>query len=206
MMPLIVDLDHTLIAGDLLLKSSIGVLRQNPLLVFIYPVWFLRGKGYLKDQLVKRFPIDASRLKYNQKVIDYIKTRKKRGDQIILATASHKLYAFGVAAYLKTKKTPKNTAVIGKDLFTQSSKKLKSKPLNLFDDVMASNKNFNLSSGNKAAKLVERFGTHGFDYMGDHKRDLPVWEVANLAILVNASDKIIKKTKHLNTLILSKKT
>jgi hypothetical protein len=30
--------------------------------------------------------------------------------------------------------------------------------MDLFDDVMASNKRFNLSSHNKADKLVERFG------------------------------------------------
>jgi len=36
-------------------------------------------------------------------------------------------------------------------------------------------------------------------------RDLPVWEAANLSILVNASDRVIKNTQHLNTLILSRK-
>jgi hypothetical protein len=53
-------------------------------------------------------------------------------------------------------------------------------------NIMASNKHFNLSSHNKADKLVERFGKQGFDYIGDHMRDLPVWEASNLAILVNA--------------------
>jgi phosphoserine phosphatase len=70
---------------------------------------------------------------------------------------------------------------------------------------MASNKHFNLSSHNKADKLVERFGKQGFDYIGDHMRDFPVWEASNLAILVNVSTKVIRKTQHLNTLILSKK-
>ena len=41
--------------------------------------------------------------------------------------------------------------------------------------------------------------------MGDHMRDLPVWEASNLAILVNVSDRVIKNTQHLNTLILSRK-
>jgi hypothetical protein len=47
---------------------------------------------------------------------------------------------------------------------------------------MASNKDFNLSSHNKAKKLIERFGEQKFDYIGDHIRDLPVWEASNLAI------------------------
>jgi 3-deoxy-D-manno-octulosonate 8-phosphate phosphatase KdsC-like HAD superfamily phosphatase len=67
---------------------------------------------------------------------------------------------------------------------------------------MASNKDFNLSSHNKAKKLIERFGEQKFDYIGDHIRDLPVWEASNLAILINTSNKVIQKTQHLNTLIL----
>ena len=175
--PLIVDLDHTLINTDLLFESSMGVLKQQPWLLLLYPFWFFKGKGYLKDQLVKRFTVDVSSLPYLQETIDYIHERKQQGSSIILATASHKDYAFAVA-----------------------------KHINLFDDVMASNADFNLSSHNKADKLIERFGHKGFDYMGDHMRDMPVWEASNLSILVNVTDKIIKRTAHLNTLLISKKS
>jgi phosphoserine phosphatase len=133
--------------------------------------------------------INAKNLPYNKTVIEYIKKRKDKGDKIILATASHELYATNIFNYLKTEKI--STTINEKN--------------NLFDDVMASNKNFNLSSKNKAAKLIERFGKKKFDYMGDHLRDIPVWEAANLSILVNPSNKIIKKTKHLNTITLSSK-
>ncbi|CAB9539172.1 UbiA prenyltransferase family protein [Bathymodiolus brooksi thiotrophic gill symbiont] len=173
MTPLIVDLDHTLINTDLLYESSMAVLKKSPWLLPLYPFWFLIGKGYLKEQLVKRCKIDTSKLPYNTATIAYIKKRKKQGDIIILATASHKVYALSVAKHLK-----------------------------LFNDVMASNKDFNLSSHNKAKKLIERFGEQKFDYIGDHIRDLPVWEASNLAILINTSNKVIQKTQHLNTLIL----
>ena len=174
--PLIVDLDHTLINTDLLFESSKGVLKQQPWLILLYPFWFFQGKGYLKDQLVRRFTMDVSTLPYIQDTIDYINERKKQGSTIVLATASHKDYAFAVA-----------------------------KHIGLFDDVMASNADFNLSSHNKADKLIERFGHKGFDYMGDHMRDMPVWEASNLSILVNVTDKIINRTAHLNTLLISKK-
>ncbi|MGE4570046.1 MAG: haloacid dehalogenase-like hydrolase [Gammaproteobacteria bacterium] len=174
--PLIVDLDHTLINTDLLLESSKGVLGKSPWLIFHYLYWLSRGKGYLKDQLVKRFEINIVELPFNETVIAYIQKKKKLGNTVILATASHKNYAYAVAKHLK-----------------------------IFDDVMASNKDFNLSSHNKAEKLIQRFGDGQFDYMGDHMRDLPVWEASNLAIIVNASKRIIKNTGHLNTLVLSKK-
>ncbi len=174
--PLIVDLDHTLIDTDLLYESSVATLKKRPWLILVYPFWFIQGKGYLKEQLIKHCKIDITTLPYNQTTIDYIKQRKEQGAKIILATASHEFYAQQVAQH---------TA--------------------LFDDVMASNKHFNLSSHNKADKLVERFGDKGFDYMGDHMRDLPVWQAANLAVLTNVSDKVIRKTQHLNRLVLSKK-
>ena len=174
--PLVVDLDHTLIETDLLFLSSLGVLVRRPWLVFYYFYWLWKGKGYLKDQLARRFEINIPGLPYNQSVISYILQRKKQGCKIVLATASHKNYAFAVAKHLR-----------------------------LFDDVIASNKDFNLSSYNKAEILVQRFGERNFDYMGDHMRDLPVWEVSQLSIIVNATNRIIANTKHLNTLILSSK-
>jgi phosphoserine phosphatase len=174
--PLVVDLDHTLIETDLLFLSSLGVLVRRPWLVFHYFFWLLKGKGYLKDQLVKRFEINIPELPYNQSVISYILQRKKQGCKIVLATASHKNYAFAVAKHLK-----------------------------LFDDVMASNRDFNLSGPNKAETLVKHFGERNFDYIGDHMRDLPIWEVSQLSIIVNATNRIIANTKHLNTLILSSK-
>ena len=207
--PLIVDLDHTLIDTDLLYESSIAVLKKSPWLILLYPFWFAKGKGYLKSQLVKRFNIDAQTLPYIQDTIDYIIERKKQGSPIILATASHKDYAFEVVKYFQTRKN--NETIVNNDqnldFFSEKTEILKSKPAgnSLFDDVMASNADFNLSSHNKAQKLIERFGKKQFDYMGDHMRDLPVWEASNLSILVNVSDKVIKKTQHLDTLILSRK-
>ena len=174
--PLIVDLDHTLIDTDLLFLSSLGVLTKSPWLIAHYFFWLWRGKGYLKDQLVKRFEINIPELPYNESVISYIMKRKKEGSKIVLATASHKNYAFAVAKHLQ-----------------------------IFDDVMASNKDFNLSSHNKANTLVKRFGEKNFDYMGDHMRDLPVWEVSRLSIIVNATNRIITSTKHLKTLVISSK-
>lgn len=174
--PLIVDLDNTLINTDLLFESSKLVLRNKPFLIINYIFWFLRGKGYLKEQLFKRCEINIKELPYNKEVIAYIKEQKKLKRRIVLATASYKNYAYNIA-----------------------------KHLNIFDDVMASNKYINLSGKIKAEKLKEKFGDKNFDYMGDHMRDMPVWKASNKAILVNASKRIIKNTKNLEVFILSEK-
>ena len=60
--PLIVDLDHTLIETDLLFLSSLAVLVRRPWMVFHYFFWLWKGKGYLKDKLVKRFEINIHEL------------------------------------------------------------------------------------------------------------------------------------------------
>ncbi|SMN01505.1 UbiA prenyltransferase family protein [uncultured Candidatus Thioglobus sp.] len=205
--PLVVDLDHTLIDTDLLQQSSKGVLKKSPWLIIKFPFWLMKGKGYLKEQLVKRFDINVTALPYNQTTIDYIKQRKQEGNLIVLATASHKRYAFKVAEYLKTEKTKgKHKTSKNHELFATAPQTTQiNTGSSLFDDVMASNASFNLSSQNKADKLIERFGKGGFDYIGDHRRDLPVWEASNMAILVNVSKRTIRKTKHLKVLTLSTK-
>ena len=75
--PLVVDLDHTLIDTDLLFLSSLGVLTKSPWLIGHYFFWLWKGKGYLKDQLVRRFEINIPELPYNDSVIGYIMQRKK---------------------------------------------------------------------------------------------------------------------------------
>ena len=67
--PLIVDLDHTLIDTDLLFLSSLGVLSKSPWLIAHYFFWLGKGKGYLKDKLVGRLEINITELPYKDKVI-----------------------------------------------------------------------------------------------------------------------------------------
>ena len=83
LIPLIVDLDHTLIDTDLLFLSSLGVLSKRPWLIFHYLFWLWKGKGFLKDQLVRRFEINISELPYNEDVIGFIMQRKKQGSPLL---------------------------------------------------------------------------------------------------------------------------
>lgn len=172
---LVVDLDHSLIKIDLLQLSLKKALIHNPFLLFAVPFWLAKGKGYLKDKLVQRVSIDASTLPYHQGVINYIRERQKQGDRIILATASHQVYAQQVAEYVR-----------------------------FFDEVLASNKEFNLSSHHKAKVLVEKFGKGNFDYIGDHTRDLPVWQECDVTIIVEsfATKQAKQKTQDFNRIFI----
>jgi 4-hydroxybenzoate polyprenyltransferase len=57
--------------------------------------------------------------------------------------------------------------------------------LGLFEQVIASDGQRNLSGSNKAVALVEQFGPRGFQYMGNGQIDLAVWEQASGAWVVN---------------------
>lgn len=166
--PLVVDLDGTLLRTDMLAESCFSFLKSKPYNVFSPLVWLRSGKANLKEKLSLFSSIDVSVLPYNQKVISILKEERKKGRRIVLATASHELYANEIAGYLQ-----------------------------LFDDVYATSGDVNLSARNKKDKLVKEFGEQGFDYIGNSYDDLYVWEFANRAYVVEPDLGLVSKVKAL---------
>jgi len=152
--PLCVDLDGTLIRSDVLVESLAVLLKRRPLLLLWLPLWALRGRAYLKEQLGKRVEIDPSVLPYRDEVLEYLLAERRSGRTVVLATAAHTSIAHKVASELE-----------------------------IFDDVLATEAKENLSGQIKAERLAERFGVGGYDYIGDSRKDLPVWRLARRAIL-----------------------
>ena len=154
-LPLCVDLDGTLIAGDLLHESVFLLLKLNLFYLFLLPFWLLKGKPHLKTQIARRVQPDARNLPYNGPLIAWLRQEKNTGRKLILATASHETIANDVASHL-----------------------------NLFDEVEATSDETNLSGAAKAQRLEEIYGFKGFDYVGNAKDDIKVWDRANNAIAV----------------------
>lgn len=63
--------------------------------------------------------------------------------------------------------------------------------LNLFNGVIGSDGETNLKGATKADALAKRFGA--FDYIGDHRADLAVWERAENSLAVGRDAGLIKK-------------
>lgn len=166
--PLVVDLDGTLIHTDMLHESALKVFRDQPLTTIIAPLWLLQGKAVLKEKLAQRLNFDASTLPYNAELLPWLHQQKASGRQLTLCTASDRKIADAVAAHL-----------------------------NLFDDVMASNGETNLSGPNKALALTQRFGLNGFDYVGNSHKDLPVWQQSRRAVVVNGPGGLADKARQL---------
>ncbi|MCY9872552.1 UbiA family prenyltransferase [Vibrio barjaei] len=164
--PLVVDLDGTLIKTDLLVETLLTYVNQNILNAFLFFVFLLKGKSYLKSKIAKSVDINVGTLPYNLDVVKFIEKEREAGRKVILATASNIKYAKEIADYTE-----------------------------LFDYVLASDENVNLASRSKAHELVKRYGKGGFDYMGNSAADLTVWEQADKAIVVNPDRGVLTRAK-----------
>lgn len=154
--PLAIDLDGTLIAADLLWEGLFLLLRRNPLYLFMVPVWIASGgPARLKQEIAARVVLDASSLPYRDTVVERIRLERAKGRKIILATGSPQPFAEAIAAHL-----------------------------GLFDAVHATENGTNLTAARKRALLVDRYGEAGFDYAGNSRPDLHIFDAARQAIVV----------------------
>lgn len=150
-LPLVTDLDGTLVATDTLFEGILSLVRQSPAGILLLPLWLSRGKAFLKAEIARRFPLRAESLPYRADLIEYLREERAAGRRIVLATAAHETVARGVADHL-----------------------------GLFDEVLASCGSVNLKGARKRDELVKRFGIRGFDYAGDSAADAPVWAACRI--------------------------
>ncbi len=167
-LPLVVDLDGTLIKTDLLIESFLNLLKKNPLYAFVVFIWLMRGKAVLKHEIASRVEIDVTVLPYNKSLLKYLREQKEKGRHLALATASHQKFAFQIAEYL-----------------------------GLFDKVFATHGGVNVASSQKARLLNEAYGRGGYVYAGNAEPDLKVWPDAAAAIVAGSSQKLLRQAEEI---------
>ena len=160
MNPLIVDLDGTLVKTDTLHELAIARFKNNPIKFFAMLLSSFRkgGKAFIKKQLASNTYISIENLPYNTAFLEYLSKEKESGRELVLCTAADEIIANKIASHI-----------------------------GIFSSVIASDGKNNLVGINKSNLLVELFGKKGFDYAGNSKDDLRVWQDSKNAILVNAS-------------------
>lgn len=164
--PLCVDLDGTVVYGDMSLKSFISYILKNPLRIFVVGFWHLWGRSYTKYRLSKHFKFAPQDLRYIQETINFLKEEKAKGRKIYLCTGSCVKVAMKISFYL-----------------------------GLFDGVMGTKVRKNFIGKVKAQALVSRFGEFGFDYVGNSSQDLNVWNHSDKIYIVNASKSTMEQAK-----------
>lgn len=152
-----VDLDGTLVAGDLFWEALLSLIRRNPRVALQLPLWLMRGKAYVKQRVAVHAPLDVQTLPYRPEVLAFIQESRASGQQIVLATGADESYASAIASHL-----------------------------GVFSDVIASDGVRNLSGRQKATCLEQRFGTGQFEYVGNDWVDVPTWLAAGRATTVAA--------------------
>ena len=156
--PLCVDLDGTLVKTDLLIESALMLLKRNIWFAVLLPLWLLKGKAHLKHQVAMRVDLDVESLPFNTELLALLREQKSDGRYLVLATGTNVKLAKDVANHL-----------------------------GLFDDVLASDASTNVTAATKSRLLRERFTDHGYDYIGNSRADLQVWQCARTAMVVNSN-------------------
>lgn len=153
--PLCVDLDGTLLRTDLLFEGVARLLARRPAALLGLPLALLRGRAALKQYVTSRAELGVAELPLRAEVVALATEARRHGRRVLLVTASDQAMAEQVAAQT-----------------------------GLFDEVQGSGEGRNLKGRVKAQWLVERFGRGGFDYVGDARADVPVWQAARCSYVV----------------------
>lgn len=162
--PLVVDLDGTLLRSDLLIETAFRRLGSNP----VAAVGMLRalknGKAALKHFLCKDADCAPATLPYDETVLGIIHRARNAGRKIYLASASYESFVSAIATHL-----------------------------GIFDGFFATTPLVNLSGQEKAQCLIDKFGLGKFDYIGNDAADLPVWKAARHPIAIRTSRSVTAK-------------
>ena len=170
--PLVVDVDGSLIGGDLLIEGIARLLSVSPLSLFALPfrlaAAMVRGRAGLKRRIAEAVSLPPDTLAWNPAVLEEIAAAQAAGRSVWLASASD---ARAVSPLAET------VGAAG---------------------CLASDGRTNLAGEAKAAALATRFGERGFDYIGNERRDLAVWKRARRAIGVGLGAGLARKVRALD--------
>ena len=166
--PLVVDVDGTLIQGNLLVEGLVQLLACAPARALALLPWLLRGRASLKRKVAEAATVAPETLVRNPHVASEVEAARRAGRPVHLATGADALAAAPVATAV---------GVAG---------------------VFASDGRANLVGRRKAEALVAAFGRGGFDYVGDERRDLPVWRCARRAIGAGLGRRLQAKVRRID--------
>ena len=167
--PLVVDVDGSLVRGDLLTEGLLRLFAASPAKLLAFPFMLAAGRAPMKRWLARHGgTLPAATLVLNPAVVREMEDARKAGREVWLASGSDEWVV----------------APLAQDVGATG--------------CFASDGRTNLVGGAKAALLVERFGERGFDYVGNERRDLAVWKRARRAIGVDLSLRLANQVKTLD--------
>lgn len=159
--PLVVDVDGTLIRSDLLHEALLQFVAHRPRELWRLPGMLAKGKAAFKATLAEGADPGTASVPLRDETVAIIRAAQAQGCPVYLASASDRRWVDSIAARIG--------GIAG---------------------VMATDAGINLAGANKADALVAEFGKGGFDYIGDNRVDMPVWAQARRQLAVTDSARL----------------
>ena len=165
--PLVVDLDGTLTPTDTLVESVFSLLKKNPANILLLFFWLFAGRAGFKRRVATASNFSIETIPWREDFLGWLRDQHKDGRILILATAAHQTIADDAARHL-----------------------------GFFQQVISTDGGDNLKGAAKLQEIQKTIGTR-FSYAGDSSADLPIWHVAETAVLVGAS-RAVRREVHDN--------
>ncbi|MEP9402016.1 UbiA family prenyltransferase [Sphingomonas sp. VNH70] len=156
-LPLVVDLDGTLVRSDMLVETLVRTVRRSPVELVLLPWRLARGRAAFKQAMARDAAVAVGYLPYDTGLLAWLTAERAAGTPLILATAADRRIADAIADHL-----------------------------GIFDAVLCSDGRTNLKGAAKRDAIRGSVGDR-FRYAGDSAADRPVWQAAEGAILVGTS-------------------
>jgi 4-hydroxybenzoate polyprenyltransferase/putative flippase GtrA len=166
-LPLVVDLDGTLLRTDMLLENFAAALFRKPGATLAAVTANLWDRGRLKCVLARLASIDCATLPYHQPLLDYLSAQKSAGRNLHLVSASDETVVRRIGDHLA-----------------------------IFSSLHGSMPGRNLKGRRKVEHLLALF-PDGFAYAGDSRADLHVWRRASSLVLTGRSRGVLDAARAL---------
>ena len=158
LVPLVVDVDGTLVKTDLLHETVLQFVAHHPFQLWRIPLWLIGGKSRLKRALSDRVNLDLSTIPLREETLALIKAAKAEGRPVFLASASEE----GLVRKLADR-------------------------IHGIEGVFGTDEAGNLAGAEKSKRLNATFGEGRYDYVGDRQIDFAVWPSARQVFAVSHS-------------------
>ncbi len=163
-LPLVLDIDGTLLRTDLLYETFWAALGHNLAATFWVLLTCWHSPARLKRRLLRVARPDIDLLPVREEVLDMAREAMARGRPVHLASAADQSLVDAVA-----------------------------RRFGLPGPHFGSGDGVNLKGAAKARLLVREFGPQGYEYVGDSAADLAVWENAERGVAINARGRLASR-------------
>jgi len=170
--PLIIDLDHSLIKTDTSWEALRKVLMAQPKSMLGLFLQATHGRGTLKNWLQQKTRHEVRDLPYREEVLKIVRVAQKKKRKVLIYSGAPHNLVLQVAAHLNLDEGGHRGSTPQKNLTKY-----------------------------KAEILTESWGLRGFDYIGDSSNDLETFRACRMGWIVGARPALVRKALRANPLL-----